>query len=38
MAVALEVADDDLTHDRLVVDNEHGGHIAIVGPKTFHVS
>ena len=28
--VALEVADDDVTHDRLVVDDENGGHRVIV--------
>jgi len=38
MAVALEVSDDHLAHDRFVVDYEHRGHPVIVGSKSFHVS
>ena len=30
VALALEVADDDLAHDRLVVDDEDGRHVRIV--------
>ena len=37
VARRLEVADDDIAHGRLVVDNENGGHIGIVeggdGPR-----
>ena len=33
VALALEVADDDLAHDRLVVDDEDGGHAAHCGGR-----
>jgi len=30
VALPLEIADDDLAHDRFVVDDEDGGHSVIV--------
>ena len=38
VAVAAEVARDDVAHRRLVVDNENGGHVRMLPGQMFHQS